>query len=132
MIFGKALAAWAFMVLAVIANSTLRDKYLTPRWGEQTGHVISSLMLSVTVVLIAYAYLLNTGPLPLRTLWLIGIFWVTVSVLFEFFFSYIVLKETWSRLIADDRVMKGGSWLMVLGVQAVAPILAGRMLGYWS
>jgi len=132
MIFGKALAAWAVMVLAVIANSSLREKYLTPRWGEQTGHVISNLTLSVTVVLIAYAYLLNTGPLPLRTLWLIGIFWVTVSVLFEFFFGYIVLKETWSSLIADDRVMKGGSWLMVLGMQAVAPILAGRMLGYWS
>jgi hypothetical protein len=132
MIFGKALVAWTVMVLTALANGSLRERYLTPRWGVQTGHLISSAILSVAVILIAVGYLLHTGPLPLRTLRLIGLFWVLVSILFVFFFRTFVLKETWSRLVADNRIMNGRLGLMVLVTQAVAPVLAGRMLGYWS
>ncbi len=132
MIFLKAWIAWSVMVLAAIGNGTLREKYFTPRFGEYNGHVIGCLTLSLAVVLITYVYLTITGPLTLRTLKLVGLFWVLVSVAFEFFFGYFILRETWVRLFADYNILRGRFWLLVLGSQALAPVVVGRVMGYWS
>jgi len=120
------------MALIAVANGSLREKYLNPRLGEQSGHIISSVTLSTAVVLITYLYLTIMGPLTLQVLKLVGLFWVLVSILFEFFFGHFVMGNTWSKLIADYNIFRGRLWLLVLGSQAVAPVAVGWVLGYWS
>ena len=51
---------------------------------------------------------------------------------FEFFFGHFILRETWTRLFADYNILRGRFWLLVLGSQALAPVVVGRVMGYWS
>ena len=43
----------------------------------------------------------------LLDLFLIGLFWVTITVVFEFGFGHYVVKHSWEHLIADYNLLKG-------------------------
>lgn len=128
----RALLVWLVLLVAAIANGAFRVFVLIPRSGERTGHVVSTLMLCVEIMLLSWLTIRWIAPpTPARAV-LIGASWVVLTLLFEFGFGHYVAHKPWSELLADYDVLHGRIWILVLIATAVSPWLTGRARGLWS
>jgi len=61
-------------------------------------------------------------------LFLIGGFWVILTILFEFVFGHYVIKNPWQKLLADYNILKGRLWSLLLLTELISPLLIGLLL----
>jgi hypothetical protein len=50
----RALAVWLLLVVLAILNGTFRAVVLIPRVGEHAGHIISTILLSILILVTAW------------------------------------------------------------------------------
>ncbi len=94
----KALALWlGILVLAI--NGALREKVLIPALGTFGGLIASGNVLSACIVLVALLAAPWYGPLGSAQVWLIGLFWLVLTLLFEFGFGRLVQHKDWAQLL---------------------------------
>lgn len=126
----KSLALWfAILALAVI-NGTLRERALIPALGSAAGLVTSGVILSACIFLVAWAGVPWYGPLASHQWVWVGVFWLVLTLMFEFGFGRLVQHKTWTELF-EAYTFKGGSlWPMVLVATFVAPWCAAKVRGF--
>ncbi len=127
----KSLILWFLLLISAILNAGLREKFITPSTGEQVSHAISSVTGSIFIFLITLLFIGMLGLTGARQSWWVGIFWVCLTVAFEFLFGHYVMKHSWTHLLDDYNVFKGRLWVLVLVVTVISPWVAGRMRGLW-
>lgn len=128
----RALAVWLVLLAAAIANGSFRVAVLIPRFGEKAGHVVSTNMLCVEIMLLSWLTIRWIAPPTPARAALIGGSWVALTLLFEFGFGHYLAHKPWSELLADYDVLHGRIWILVLIATAVSPWLTGRTRGLWS
>jgi hypothetical protein len=119
----RSLLVWCGLLTLAVANGTLRETVLTPRFGSGTAHVISSALLSTLIVVVGWFAMPWIGPATLQDAWVIGVTWVTLTVAFEFLGGHFLFGKPWKLLAADYNVLAGRIWIMVLIATFIAPIL---------
>ncbi len=125
-----ALGLWGLLFLFAMLNAALRQGVLIPALGEDAGRALSSITLSSVILAIAYLFLRWSDiDWTSNDLWLMGLVWVVLTVLFEFGFGHFVMGNSWDTLLADYNVLEGRIWVMVLITEAVAPYLMGPLAG---
>jgi hypothetical protein len=55
---------------------------------------------------------------------LIGLFWVLLTVGFDFLAGHYAFKKSWETLLADYNIAQGRIWILVLITNLLAPIIA--------
>jgi hypothetical protein len=126
----RSLAVWFGLVMIAMANGTLREFVITPRWGTAVGHLVSSLLLATLIVVVAWLTIGWIAPAtPIAGL-RIGAWWLLWTVLFEFGFGRL-RGRSWSVLLADYDLSRGRIWVLVLLATLLGPWLAGRWRGIW-
>lgn len=119
---------WGLLVVFAILNAALRQGALIPALGEEVGRAVSSITLSLVILAVAYLFLSWSDVERTTTdLWLMGLIWVALTVLFEFGFGHFVMGNSWDALLADYNVLQGRIWVLVLITSAVAPYLMERL-----
>jgi hypothetical protein len=93
MLGGKAFVVWLGMLLAAFLNGALRALCIVPYVGEPVGHVLSVVVLSGAIFGPAYLFISAQRPLPASTLFQIGLWWLVLSLLFEFSFFHHAMHE---------------------------------------
>ena len=63
-----------------------------------------------------------------KTLLGIGIFWVVITVIFEFLFGHFVMSHPWEKLLADYNLFNGRLWVLVLINNIAAPFISGKII----
>ena len=116
------------MVLAIL-NGGVRNVLLTPRIGEQAGHVVSTRVLSGLIFLVAWYVTPWIGPSSPQGAWLIGLLWLVLTVGFEFLAGHYVFGHPWQKLYADYNAIRGRIWPLVLVTSLVVPTLVFRLRG---
>jgi len=131
MLYAHAAIVWIILLVLAILNAGLREKVYQPRVGEQTGHVISTIVFVMLVWTVVYAFLALLDHLPsVSQLWAIGAGWTAATVAFEFLFGHYVAGHSWARLCHDYNIFRGRFWVLVLlSTLIAAPVLAARMRG---
>ncbi len=128
-IFLYAFGVWFIFVVGAILNGVSRNSLTAPRLGEYTGHVISSVILICFILVVTYLFISKLAAQYSKAdLLFIGVFWFTLTVLFEFVFGHYVIGHPWSKLLADYNIFKGRLWSLVLLTSLVAPYLTGIVL----
>jgi hypothetical protein len=127
MLFVKAFGVWLVMVLAAFVNGALRELLIVRLVGEQTGHVLSVLILSGAIFGITSLFVTSQRPLPASTLLGIGCFWLVLSLLFEFGFFHYVMHEPWEKLLADYDVFHGRLLIVVWLTTLFSPLVCGKL-----
>ncbi|MBN2307472.1 MAG: hypothetical protein JXR94_00785 [Candidatus Hydrogenedentes bacterium] len=128
MAFARALGVWVFLAVLAIANGIVRTTCIEPRVGEYGGHVIGSAVFVVVIFAVTFVFV-GRLPAPSRKRLLgIGLFWLALTVAFEFLFGRGVAKEPWSVLLADYNIFRGRLWLVVLAATCLAPAICGRLV----
>jgi len=125
----KALVLWIAILVLAILNGTLREKALIPAMGTFGGLFASGIVLSVCIVLVAFLAVPWYRPLASSQYWLIGLFWLLLTVLFEFSFGRFVQHKDWAQLLQAYTFKGGNIWPVVLAVTLLSPWLAARLRG---
>jgi hypothetical protein len=105
--------AWLGMMLLAIANGALRDILYKRRCGDLGAHQISTVALAL--LLVAYFRLLaRFWPMTsCAQSWKIGLFWLLLTLAFEFGFGRLIAGHSWRRLLADYDVSAGRIWILI-------------------
>ena len=116
------------MLVAAFLNGALRELLLVRLVGEQVGHVLSVFLLSGAIFGITYLFITAQRPLPASTLLRMGLFWLLLSLLFEFGFFHYVMHEPWSTLLADYNIFRGRLLVVVWLTTVFAPLICGKII----
>jgi hypothetical protein len=128
MLFLKAFGVWLGMLVAAFLNGALREGLSVRLVGEQVGHVISVCLLSGAIFGITYAFVKALRPLSASTLLGLGLFWLVLSLLFEFGFFHYAMHEPWEKLWADYNIFRGRLLIVVWLTTLFSPLICGRIL----
>lgn len=123
----RVLLIWAAIIPLAIANGIFREKYLNRVLAPNVAQTCSGLLLSAIVV--AWTFLaIDWLPRPrLLDYAGIGLFWLALTVAFEFAFGRLVAKRSWPVLLSPYRFEGGNIWPIVLAVIALSPLLAATV-----
>ena len=120
------LTAWFVMLVVTMINGALRDftygKYLPELPANQLSCLSGIFLLGVVM----YLFVRRWPPATVRHALYLGLFWMALTVAFEFLFFHYVTGHSWSELLANYDVMSGRLWPLILLWVAVAPYLFYR------
>lgn len=122
----RGLLAWCVLMVIAVLNGTFRVALLNPGLGEPTGHIVSSLTLSLFILLLAWVLVPWVGPASLGEALAVGGLWLLLTLAFEFGFGHFVAHHPWSELLADYNIAAGRIWVLVLLTTFLAPLLVAR------
>jgi hypothetical protein len=122
----RASAIWFAILACAFANGALRELVIVPRTGAELGHVVSTMILSAVVLLVAWWSIDWIAPGSDRHAMLVGAFWVVLTLAFEFGAGHWLMHKPWSELLHDYDVFAGRVWAAVPIVTLVAPVWAYR------
>jgi hypothetical protein len=125
-LLARSLAMWFVLLAAMVANGIVRVGVLQPRFGEDVARQLACLSgVGIILALTALFVRRRRGPTPAQ-LWAIGMFWLALTVAFEFGFGRYVLGESWQTLLAEYQIGRGRLWPFVLLTTLAAPWLLGH------
>lgn len=120
-----------FFILFAIGflNGFIRGVVYGPLIGDEFAHPISSITAIILFTIAIYVFLKKTSAdYELRDLIIVGLVWVSLTVLVEFLMGHYLLEHPWESLIADYNIFAGRTWPYVLIWIAISPYLLGRFL----
>ena len=125
----KTLAIWVVILMLAILNGALRETVLIPQLGTATSFILSGVLLSVIIFVIANISLPWLGARRSSELACVGLGWLALTIVFEFSFG-LLQGKSWQVLL-EAYMFKGGNiWPAVLVVTALAPWLAAKFRGW--
>lgn len=125
----KALAIWAGILVLAVLNGALREAFLIPKLGTAAGLILSGVLLSALIFVVAYLSLPWLGARRRAELLGIGLGWLALTLVFEFSFG-LWQGKSWQVLLEAYTFKGGNIWPAVLVVTALAPYLAAKLRGW--
>lgn len=125
----KAFAIWTGILVLAVLNGALREALLIPKLGTAPGLVLSGVLLSALIVVVAYLSLPWLGERRPVALAGIGLGWLALTLIFEFSFG-LWQGKSWQVMLDAYRFKDANLWPAVLVVIAIAPYLAAKSRGW--
>jgi hypothetical protein len=123
----RAIVVWCGLLVLAFANGGVREVMLVPALGDTVAHAISSIMLSVAIVVLAWMTIGWIAPATPAAAWQVGALWLALTLAFEFLAGHYFFGNPWSRLLADYNVLRGRIWIVVLLTTVCAPYATARV-----
>lgn len=121
------LLAWFALLVVAVINGGLRDftygRHLSPLLANQLSCVSGILLFAV----VFHFYVRRWPPASARQAWSIGLFWMALTVAFEFLFFHYVGGHPWSELLANYDILEGRLWPLILLWVASGPYFFYRL-----
>jgi hypothetical protein len=119
--------AWIPLVFIAILNGAIRDYVYGAYISELHAHQISTftgiILSGFYVWALSYLWPLNSDS----EAFIIGLFWLGLTIAFEFLFGHYVAGHSWDRLLYDYNLLAGRLWLIFLIWIVTAPYLFYRL-----
>lgn len=128
MLYLKSFGIWFILAISAIVVATFRVKVLLPPLGEQTAHQLGTILYMIVQFIIIFFFIKKIKVREQKTLLGIGIFWVIITIIFEFIFGHYVMGNSWEKLFADYNLFNGRIWILVLANNIAAPVIAGKII----
>src|SRR5687768_169984 len=122
----RGVVVWFLLLVAAILNGAVRQAWLVPGLGEQAGHVVSTVTLSILIFGVGW---LMSGWLDIASAaeaWLLGAVWLILTIAFEFLGGHFLFGAAWSKLLADYNLAQGRIWILVVIVTVLTPAIVFR------
>ena len=120
----------AILVLAVL-NGGLREAVLMKHLDLTTAQLISGGLLCAAILLMALWLVPWLGIYDARSLWLVGVVWLVLTLVFEFSFG-LARGLNWSQMLAAYTFKDGNLWPLCLLITLTAPWLVGWYRGWFN
>ena len=123
-----AFLTWLGFATVAVAGGIFRVTLLEPRLGEHLANIVET--LGLTMILAGAIWVAAPWLLPglrERDLKRLGLFWVGLTLTFEFLFGHFVDGADWRALLSNYDVTAGRLWILVPLTMGMGPMLAGRL-----
>lgn len=120
------LLAWLGMLPLAILNGAARDLIYRDLLGVSLAQQVSSLSAALLFGIYIYWAMRWLQPETARRALIGGLFWLSLTVSFEFLFGHFLADQPWDALWANYRIWDGRLWPLLLLWIAIAPLLLGR------
>ncbi|MFZ3387543.1 hypothetical protein [Buttiauxella gaviniae] len=128
----KYFAYWFVLLFIAIASGALRDlaygKYLSELRAHQLSTLIAMILLGAAIGFFIRYY----PPVSKIQAIAIGMFWMLLTVAFEFLFFHFIAGYSWAALLANYNIQKGRLWPILLLWVAIAPYLFFRLRAIYN
>lgn len=128
----RAFLVWVTVLLLANVNGGLRELVLIPRIGPNAGHVLSTLLLAVVVLAVAWNTVHWIGVSTSSQAIIAGVMWLLLTLAFEFGAGHFLFHKPWKELVADYNVSAGRIWIIVPIITLFALEIARRFRGVRS
>jgi len=125
--FLELIVVWGIMLLVSVANGACRDFTYGRRMRELAAHQLSTVTSIIALGLVMFTYIRLYPPTSSLQALGIGLFWMMLTIAFEFLFFHYFGGHSWSSLLRNYNVFEGRVWVLVLLWIAIAPYLAFRL-----
>jgi hypothetical protein len=125
----KAFAVWLLILVCAVANGALREFVLLPFFSQVAAFVLSGLVLCLCILAVSFLLVPWFGSLSAKSYLTIGLFWLCLTLAFEFGLGRLVQHKTWSQILEAYSFQGGNLWPLVLVVTTAAPLMAARLRG---
>lgn len=115
------------MLLVSIANGAARDFIYGKHMSELAAHQLSTLISILLLGVVIFAVVHFSPPSSRQEAICIGLFWMGLTITFEFLFFHFIGGHSWSKLLANYNILEGRVWIVVLAWVAVAPYVFFRI-----
>ncbi|MBN7818493.1 hypothetical protein [Bowmanella yangjiangensis] len=122
----KALLVWVAILLLAITNGIFREAVLLSLFIKSAAFMLSGLLLCLCIFVVTYLTLPWLGRGSPRRYWAVGMFWLVLTLCFEFVLGYIIQGHSWQQLLEPYTFKDGNLWPIVLLVTLASPYLAAR------
>ncbi len=125
----RAFLVWLVIIGSETIHGTLRNLFLAPRVGDFHARQIGALTGSLLIFVIAFLFVRWIAAPSTKSLVIVGLFWMVLTLIFEIVLGRFVFGLSWERLISDYDVSRGGLMWFGLLFMAAAPLLAAKLRG---
>lgn len=115
------LVGWFVLLLVAMLNGALREFTYGKHVSELTAHQVSCVTGILLFAMVIRQYVHLWPPTSVREALKIGLFWMALTVAFEFLFFHYVTGHPWEVLLANYDMSAGRLWPLILLWVAVAP-----------
>lgn len=126
MFLTKAISLWILILFFAALNGVFREAVLLPILGKPFGLILSGLLLSIFVVVVAWIFVPRIFDVERVKPVYVGMLWLVLTLMFEFVFGRWVQGRSWAALLEAYTFKDGNIWPIVLVVTFLAPILAAQ------
>lgn len=122
------LLTWLVMLVVAFVNGALRDFTYGKHLPELRANQLSCVSGMVLLGVVMFFYVRYWPPVSAGQALAIGLFWMALTVAFEFLFFHYVGRRSWAELRANYDLASGRLWPLILVWVALAPYLFYRVL----
>ncbi|HZW26264.1 MAG TPA: hypothetical protein VFF26_12335 [Gallionella sp.] len=119
--------AWFAMLLVSALNGAVRDFGYGRHMPELLAHQLSTLIGTVLLGAVIRQYMRRWPFASARQALGVGLFWMVLTVAFEFLFFHYAGGHSWDALLANYDLSEGRLWPLILLWVAFAPYLFYRL-----
>jgi hypothetical protein len=114
-------AAWFVLLLAAMVNGSLRELTYGKHVSELLANQLSCVSGIFLFAVVIHQYVRRWPPASAREAWYIGMFWMVLTVAFEFLFFHYLGGHSWEALLANYDIASGRLWPLILLWVLIAP-----------
>lgn len=118
---------WFVVIPLAILNGGLREYVLNKYLSENIALALSGFILCVMIFVVTMLLLPSVRGLSKWDYFVSGLFWLFLTIGFEFGFG-LSSGVTWSELLQAYNPMTGNLWILVLLTTFISPILVGKII----
>jgi hypothetical protein len=112
---------WLLILACAVLNGALREGLLRPGLGGAIALPLSGLLLMLCILALTFWLLPHLGPLRPAQGWAIGLYWLVLTLTFEFGLGHFVQGRSMAELLAAYTFAAGNLWPLVLLATLLAP-----------
>lgn len=118
---------WLLFLGIAIVNGGIREKYLQNYMEELLAHQLSTMLLTAGIFLFTAIFVKFKHITDKKTLFFTGIFWSSLTIVFEFLFFHFIGGKPMAILLADYNLLKGRLFSLVIISTLFSPIISSLL-----
>lgn len=127
----KICLVWLAILVLAVLNGGLREAVLLKHLDLTSAQLLSAVLLCAAILLMAWWLVHWLGVYDARSLWLVGVIWLVLTLVFEF--SYGLARGLdWSEMLAAYTFKDDNLWPLCLLITLMAPWLVGWYRGWFD
>jgi hypothetical protein len=123
----RGFVTWLLIIIAESVHGALRQILLAPLVGDFPARRIAFFIGLLLIFLITLYFIRWIAAPSVKSLFLTGLMWLILTVMFEFCLGFFVLNYSWARMTEDYDLSRGGLMGFGLLFLLLAPYLAASL-----